>query len=170
MEKNIIFYKDMIIMKKGDNMDLKSSEYVILEIIPTSSNAKVGDIAQLCALKIKGIKLEERFDYRLDKTLINIPDILNMINYDNDSFNYVKSSKTIMGRFKKFIGDLPLLIIDNEYTKDYLSNLKNEKLSVFKFLNLEVTFDVFDELIRKYNLEPTNHLVDLLYEALIMEL
>ena len=61
-------------MKKGDNMDLKNRKYVILEIIPTSSNAKTGNI--------KGIKLEERFDYRLDKTLINIPDILNMINYE----------------------------------------------------------------------------------------
>ncbi len=157
-------------MKKGDNMDLKNRKYVILEIIPTSSNAKTGNIAQLSALKIKGIKLEERFDYRLDKTLINIPDILNMINYDNDSFNYVKRTKTILNRFKKFIGNLPLLIIDNGYTKDYLKDFDNEKISVFKLLNLEVTFDVFDELIKKYNLEPTNHLVDLLYEALIMEI
>ena len=75
-----------------------------------------------------------------------------------------------MNRFKKFIGNLPLLIIDNGYTKDYLKDFDNEKISVFKLLNLEVTFDVFDELIKKYNLEPTNHLVDLLYEALIMEI
>lgn len=151
-------------------MDLKNSKYVILEIIPTSSNSKKGDVAQLSALKINGIKLEERFDYRLDKSLINIPDILNMIDYDNDSFKYVKNTKTIMSKFKKFIGDLPLLIIDNEYTKDYLSNLDNEKYSVFDYLGLDVTFDVFDNLIKKYNLEPSYHLVDLLYEALIMEL
>lgn len=156
--------------RKGDKMDLKNSKYVILEIIPTSSNAKKGDVAQLSALKINGIKLEERFDYRLDKSLINIPDILNMIDYDNDSFKYVKNTKTIMSKFKKFIGDLPLLIIDNEYTKDYLSNLDNEKYSVFDYLGLDVTFDVFDNLIKKYNLEPSYHLVDLLYEALIMEL
>lgn len=151
-------------------MDLKNSKYVILEIIPTSSNAKKGDIAQLSALKINGIKLEERFDYRLDKSLINIPDILNMIDYDNESFKYVKKTKTIMNKFKKFIGDLPLLIIDNEYTRNYLSSLDNKKYSVFEYLGLDVTFDVFDELINKYNLEPSNHLVDLLYEALIMEL
>ncbi len=151
-------------------MDLKNSKYVILEIIPTSSNSKKGDVAQLSALKINGIKLEERFDYRLDKSLINIPDILNMIDYDNDSFKYVKNTKIIMSKFKKFIGDLPLLIIDNEYTKDYLSNLDNEKYSVFDYLGLDVTFDVFDNLIKKYNLEPSYHLVDLLYEALIMEL
>lgn len=156
--------------RKGDKMDLKNSKYVILEIIPTSSNSKKGDVAQLSALKINGIKLEERFDYRLDKSLINIPDILNMIDYDNDSFKYVKNTKTIMSKFKKFIGDLPLLIIDNEYTKDYLSNLDNEKYSVFDYLGLDVTFDVFDNLIKKYNLEPSYHLVDLLYEALIMEL
>lgn len=151
-------------------MDLKNSKYIILEIIPTSANAKQGDIAQLSALKINGIKLEKRFDYRLDKSLINISDILNMIDYDNDSFKYVKNTKTIMNKFKSFIGDLPLLIIDNEYTKDYLSNLNNEKYSVFDYLGLDITFDVFDNLIKKYNLEPSCHLVDLLYEALIMEL
>ncbi len=151
-------------------MNLKEQKYVILEIIPTNKDPKKGDIAQLSALKIDGIKLKARFDYRLDKNKINIPDILSMINYDNHAFKYVKSSKTIMNNFKKFIGNLPLLIIDDEYTKDYLSELENEKLSVFKFLNLDVTFDVFDKLIKKYNLEPTNHLVDLLYEALMMEL
>lgn len=151
-------------------MNLKDKKYVILEIIPTSSNPKIGDIAQLQALKIDGIKLEDRFNYRLDKSKITIPDILEMINYDNDSFKYVKKSKTIMNNFKKFIGDLPLLIIDNEYTKNYLADLENKKYSVFEYLGLEVSIDVFDELIKKYNLEPSNHLVDLLYEALIMEL
>ena len=28
---------------------------------------------------------------------------------------------------------------------------------------------IFDEMIKKYNLESSNYLVDLLYEALIME-
>lgn len=151
-------------------VNLKDKKYIILEIIPTSSNPKIGDIAQLSALKVDGIKLEERFDYRLDKSLINIPDILNMINYDNDSFKYVKKTKTIMNKFKKFIGDMPLLIIDNEYTRNYLKELNNEKYSVFEYLGIDVTFDAFDELIRKYNLKPSNYLVDLLYEALIMEL
>lgn len=151
-------------------INLKDKKYIILEIIPTSSNPKIGDIAQLSALKVDGIKLEERFDYRLDKSLINISDILNMINYDNDSFKYVKKTKTIMNKFKKFIGDMPLLIIDNEYTRNYLKDLNNEKYSVFEYLGIDVTFDAFDELIRKYNLKPSNYLVDLLYEALIMEL
>ncbi len=151
-------------------MNLKDNKYVILEIIPTSLNPEKGQIVQLQALKVDGIRLEARFNYRLDKNKINIPDILEMVNYDNDSFKYVKSSKTIMNNFKKFIGNLPLLIIDNEYTKNYLNSLENEKYSVFKYLGLEVSADVFDELIKKYNLKPSNHLVDLLYEALIMEL
>ena len=157
--------------KKMTNMlNLKDKKYIILEIIPTSSNPKIGDVAQLSALKIDGIKLEERFDYRLDKSLIDIPDVLNMINYDNNSFKYVKKTKTIMNRFKKFANNLPLLIIDNEYTRNYLKDLDNEKYSVFEYLGIDVTFDAFEELIRKYNLKPSNHLVDLLYEALIMEL
>ena len=97
-------------------MDLKNEKYIILEIIPTKVSG--GDVAQLSALKIDGIKLMDRFDYRLDKSKINIPDILNMTNYDNESFKYVKTTKSLMNYFKKFIEDLPLLIIDNSYTKN----------------------------------------------------
>lgn len=149
-------------------MNLKDERYIILEIIPTK--VKDGDVAQLSALKINGIKLEDRFDYRLDKSKINIPDILAMTDYDNDSFKYVKKTKTIMKHFKKFIGNLPLLIIDNVYTRNYLNDYDNEKESVFKYLGLEVSDDVFDKLMNKYGLEPSNYLVDLLYEALIKEL
>lgn len=149
-------------------MNLKDERYIILEIIPTK--VKDGDVAQLSALKINGIKLEDRFDYRLDKSKINIPDILAMTDYDNDSFKYVKQTKTIMKHFKKFVGDLPLLIIDNVYTRNYLDDFENVKESVFKYLGLEVSDDVFDKLMNKYGLEPSNYLVDLLYEALIKEL
>lgn len=149
-------------------MDLKNEKYIILEIIPTKVSG--GDIAQLSALKINGIKLEDRFDYRLDKSKINIPEILNMTNYDNESFKYVKTTKTLIKNFKKFIEDLPLLIIDNAYTKNYLSDIENKKESIFKYLGLDVDDEVFSRLMNKYNLEPSNYLVDLLYEALIKEL
>ena len=149
-------------------MNLKKERYIILEIIPTSISG--GDIAQLSALKINGIKLEDRFDYRLDKSKINIPDILRMTDYDNESFKYVKTTKTLMKHFKKFIEDLPLLIIDNSYTRNYLEDIKNKKESVFKYLGLDVSDDVFDRLMNKYHLEASNYLVDLLYEALIKEL
>lgn len=151
-------------------MDLKKEKYVILEIIPTAVDPKKGDVAQLSALKIDGIKLVDRFDYRLDKGKINIPDILKMLDYDNESFKYVKTTKTLMKNFKKFIEDLPLLIIDNTYTRNYLEDIDNKKESVFKYLGLEVTDDVFDKLMNKYGLEPSCYLVDLLYEALIKEL
>lgn len=149
-------------------MNLKNKRYIILEIIPTKVIG--GDVAQISALKINGIKLEDRFDYRLDKSKRNVPDILNMINYDNDSFKYVMSTKSLMKNFKKFIEDLPLLIIDNSYTRNYLEEFDNEKESVFKYLNLDITDDVFDRLINKYNLKVSNYLVDLIYEALIKEI
>lgn len=151
-------------------MDLKKEKYVILEIIPTAVDPKKGDVAQLSALKIDGIKLIDRFDYRLDKNKINIPDILRMIDYDNESFKYVKTTKTLMKNFKKFIGSLPLLIIDNTYTRNYLEDIDNKKESIFKYLDLKVDDGVFDKLMNKYGLEPSNYLVDLLYEALIKEL
>lgn len=149
-------------------MDLNKERYIILEIIPTKVSG--GDVAQLSALKINGIKLEDRFDYRLDKNKINVPDILNMTNYDNDSFKYVKTTKALMKNFKKFIDDLPLLIIDNSYTRNYLEEFDNKKESIFKYLNLDMSDDVFDRLINKYNLEASNYLVDLLYEAIIKEI
>ena len=158
-------------IRKGVNyMNLSKERYIILEIIPTALDPKKGDIAQLSALKINGIKLEDRFDYRLDKRKIKVPDILNMTNYDNDAFNYVRTTKTLIKKFKQFIEDLPLLIIDNDYTKNYLKDVNNNKESIFKYLGLEVSYDVFDKLIDKYDLKESNHLVDLLYEALIKEI
>lgn len=151
-------------------MNLSKERYIILELIPTALDPKKGDIAQLSALKINGIKLEDRFDYRIDKKKIKVPDILNMTNYDNDAFNYVRTTKTLIKKFKQFIGDLPLLIIDNDYTKNYLKDVNNNKESVFKYLDLEISYDVFDKLIDKYDLKGSNHLVNLLYEALIKEI
>lgn len=157
----------MLLLERRLRMDLNNEKYIILEIIPTSSDPKKGDIAQLSALKVDGIKILDRFDYRLSKDKINNEDILRMTDYDNDSFKYVKTTKTLVNKFKKFIGDLPLLIIDNEYTNNYLEDFDNKKESIFKYYDLEVTFDCFDKLIQKYELEPSNYLVDLLFEALI---
>lgn len=149
--------------------ELKNLKYVILEIIPTNSDPKKGDIAQISALKLDGFKLIDRFDYRLDKDKINVFDILKIINYDNDKFKYLSSTRKIKKEFKKFIGRLPLLIIDNSYTYKYLEEFNNEKIPVFDYLNLKLSDTVFEEIIKKYNLEASNYLVDLLYEALIME-
>jgi DNA polymerase III alpha subunit (gram-positive type) len=144
-------------------------EYIIVEIIPSHSNSKYGFIVQLQALKIKEDKIIDRLDLRVNEDLINNPDLVNMISYDEEMFTYVNDKEDILKDFIKFIGKDKLLIIDNYYTLDYLSKIKNKKESVFKYLNLELSDDVFDKIIKKYKLEPSNHLVDLLYEAIIFE-
>ncbi len=150
-------------------LDINKDKYIIVEIIPTNSNKNLGEIIQIQALKIEGLKLIKRFDYRLNLDLIKIPDLRSMLNYDIDNFTYKDNSSDILDEFKSFIEDYPLLIIDNSYTRDYLSSIDNNKESIFKYLDMETTDDVFDKLIDKYSLVPSNHLVDLLYEGLIQE-
>ena len=144
-------------------------EYVIVEIIPTHSNVKYGFIAQLQALKIKEDKIIKRLDLRIDEDLIENKDLLEMISYDKELFKYTKDKDSIIKEFISFTQKDKLLIIDNYYTLDYLSSIPNKKESVFKYLGLELSDNVFDKLISKYQLEPSNHLVDLLYEALVFE-
>ena len=143
-------------------------KYVIVEVIPTSSNKTTGDIAQLSALKINNLNLVDRFDYRLNEDKVKIPDLLDIISYDKDSFKYVDSTSTILSEFKKWIEDYKLLIIDNPYTLSYLEDIESKE-SIFKHLDLEYSDDVIDKIIKKYKLEPSNYIVDLLYEALIYE-
>ena len=144
-------------------------EYIIVEIIPSHSNANIGFIVQLQALKISNDKIIERLDLRVNDNLIDNHDLLNMVSYNKEMFHYVNDKETILKEFIKFIEKDKLLIIDNYYTLDYLKNIKNKKESIFKYLGLELSNDVFNKLIDKYKLEPSNHLVDLLYEALIFE-
>lgn len=146
-----------------------TKEYIILEIIPTTSKKETGKIIQIQALKLNNLKLLDRLDIRLDESNITNPDLLAMISYDKENFTYFQDEEKLLETFKNFISDLPLLIIDNEYTKDYLKDFTNLKESIFKYLNLELTDDVFSNLINKYHLEPSNNLVDLLYEGLIYE-
>lgn len=144
-------------------------KYVIVEIIPSHSKASFGYIVQLQALKIKDDVIIGRLDLRLDESLINNYDLLKMTSYDKEMFKYTKKRNTILEDFKEFIGKDKLLIIDNDYTEAYLEEIENKKESVFKYMNLVYTDDVFDIMIKKYNLIPSNHLVDLLYEALMFE-
>lgn len=148
---------------------MENKKYIILEIIPTMSDPRYGSIAQLSALKLNGLILEERFDYRLKEEKIKNQDILRMIDYDKEDFQYVDSSDEIMSRFKDFISDYDLLIIDNSYTEKYLEEIKNTKESIFKYLHMEYSDDVIDKMVEKYQLEMSNYIVDLLYEALIFE-
>ena len=151
-------------------MDLKKDKFIILELIPTSINPDKGDIIQLSALKLEGMSLLGRFDYRLKEELIPYQSFLDVIDYDKEMFKYLDSTKSIMDDFKEWIEDLPLLIMDNNYTNNYLKDIVNKKESIFKYLNIDNNDDVIDILIKKYHIEPTNHVVDILYEALIQEI
>lgn len=151
-------------------MNLLNETYIILEIIPTAIHPSKGDIVQLSALKLKGLNLIDRFDYRLKENLIALKDFRDLINYDKESFTYKESTKEILNEFKKWIEDYPLLIIDNQYTKNFLSDIQNKKESIFKYLDTEYNDNIIEELIAKYNIEPTNYIVDILYEVLIKHL
>lgn len=144
-------------------------KYVILEIIPTSLNPDKGEVIQLSALKISDLNLIDRFDYRITDDKIPLDSLKKLISYDKDKFVYKDSTKEIMDDFKKWIEDIPLLIIDNSYTENYLKDIKNVRESIFSHLNMSYSDDVIGKIIQKYNLEDSNYIVDLLYEALIYE-
>ncbi len=151
-------------------MDLNNTKYIVLELIPTSLNPEKGLIIQLSALKLDGLKLLDRFDYRLKEELNPYPQMVEMFSYDKDSFTYKDTKEEILNDFTKWTEDLPLLILDNQYTPKYLASLNNEQESILKYLNEEYQDDIIEKIINKYNLEPSNYIVDLLYEALIKEL
>jgi len=150
-------------------MDLQKDKYIIVEIIPTHSNPEKGFIAQISALKLNGIKLEDRFDYRVEDKFIESEDIKNMIKYDKKNFNYVNNIYFIIEKFKRWAKDYPLLLLEESYTKDYFKDLNNNKELVYPYLGLEFEPNIFDKIIKKYNLELSDHLVDLIYEAIIFE-
>lgn len=151
-------------------MNLLKDEYIILEIIPTAIHPSKGDIIQLSALKLKGIQLQDRFDERLEERLIALEDFKELIAYDKESFKYKESTKEILEDFKEWSQELPLLILDNVYTNNFLEALTNKKESVLKYLNKEYHDTVIEELIAENNIEPTNYIVDILYESLIKHL
>ena len=148
-------------------MDFNKDEYIIVEVIPTRSNSQDGFIAQISALKLKGLELIDRFDYRVKDELIDNSDLLRIISYDKNMFTYVDNEVFIPEKFREFIEDLPLLIIEDNYTRDYLSYLDNRKELIYPYFGLEYSDDVFTKLKEKFNLEDSNHLVDLVYEAII---
>lgn len=150
-------------------MNLEKDKYIIVEVIPTHSKAEKGIIAQISALKLEGLKLLDRFDYRIKDELIENKDLKEVIQYDKEAFTYVDNPHFIPEKFKSWAKSLPLLIIEDSYTLDYLKDLKNKKELIYPYLNMEHSYDVFNKIMKKYNLEPSNHLVDLLYEAIIYE-
>lgn len=140
---------------------------IIVELIPTHSKSEYGYVVQLSALKLNDLNLIDRFDYRVCDNLVWNKELLEMISYDKENFMYTNNTDTIMKEFSKWCEDYNLLIIDNEYTIDYLKNIPNKKESIFKYLGMEFSEDVIERIMEKYQLEPSNYIVDLLYESLI---
>lgn len=145
------------------------NKYIILELIPTSSDPKKGDIIQLSALKIDNLNLIDRFDYRLNEEYIPLTDLREMISYDKDKFVYRETTDEILKDFGKWIEDRTLLIMNNIYTLKYLENINNIKKDISEYINIPYSDDMIEKIIKKYNLESTNYIVDLLYEAMIYE-
>lgn len=148
-------------------MKLDKDKYIIVELIPTTLKKETGEIIQLSALKINNLQIEDRFDYRLHEDKILIKDFLDIISYDKESFIYKYSTDEILNDFEKFIGDYKLLIIDNEYTRNYLSDIKNKKISIYDYFDITNKDRVIEELMDKYSIEPTNYIVDIIYESII---
>lgn len=150
-------------------MDLQKEKYIIVEVIPTHSDNEKGFIAQISALKLDGIKLEDRFDYRVDDKFIENDYLRELIQYDKKQFTYVNNIYFIIEKFKQWAKDYPLLLLEEEYTKKYLSEMKNHKELVYPYFDLEFDNEIFNKIIDKYHLQHTEHLVDLVYEAIIYE-
>lgn len=148
-------------------MDTNKDNYIIVEIIPTTRSKYTGDIAQISALKLNGLNLIDRFDYRLNPDKINIPDILRITSYDKESFQYLETTNDLLNEFIKWSNNYQILILDNDYTNDYLSDVPNKKTSICEILDIEYSDNLIDILIEKYHLEPSNYIVDLLYESII---
>lgn len=142
-------------------------KYIILEIIPSSFEN--GDIIQFSAIKVKDFTVIDRFDYRLKEDNIKIKDFLQIISYDKDNFTYRDKTIEILKEFEEWSNNYKLLIIDNKYTENYLRTLKNEKEFINDYLNIPYTDDMIEVLVKKYNLQPSNYIVDLLLESLIYE-
>lgn len=142
-------------------------KYVIVEIIPVAISPDKGNLVQISALKLDGLKLIDRFDYRLNYDLVTNKDILKLISYDQDSFTYLNSTGELLNKFSEWSEDLPVYIFDNRYTNNFLATLLNDKISIASVFDMDYTDDFVELLIKKYNLEPSNYIVDLIYEALI---
>ena len=151
-------------------MILKKDYYIITEVIPTAQTKEKGDLIQLSAIKVNGLKIVDRFDYRLNEEKILIKDFLKLIDYDKKSFTYKDSTEEILEEFSKWSEDYPLLILDNTYTKNFLADITNEKESILKYLDKEYSDNVIEELIKENNIEPSNYIVDILFESLIKKI
>ena len=137
-------------------------EGILLELIPSKS--KDGDIIQIEALDIKNNEIINRLNIRylaesLDQKLID------MISYDKDDHSYLDSTESMLRALKDFAKDKTIYIMDNSYTKDYLKEFNTSFIE--DFLGEEKD-NFLERMIKKYNIQPTNYIVDILYESIIL--
>lgn len=140
-------------------------KFIIVELIPTARFKNTGDIAQLCALKCTNNRIS-KLNLRLELNKIQIPDILSMVNYDIDNFEYLSTTNKILSKFKTWAKNYKLIIIPNDYTLDYLSELENEKISVCEILKIKFSELIIDDICNKYNINRNQEIVDIIYEAI----
>lgn len=150
-------------------MNIRKDKFIIVEIIPTNTVENDGIIIQISALKINNLKLQERFDCRLKDEALPFIELKDFINYDNEQFTYVNNSNDLLDLFKTFSQNLPILVLDNLYSPNHLKSLNNTIDFILNYLNMTYNKNIIDQIIDKYHLTPSNHIVDLLYEALLME-
>ncbi len=151
-------------------MNFEKDNYIILEVIPTALTKEKGELIQLSAIKANGLKIVDRFDYRLNEDKIPIKEFLKLINYDKHAFTYKDSTEEILESFQEWSAGYPLLILDNTYTNNFLKDIPNPKESILKYLDKEYKDNIIDELIEENGLEPSNYIVDLLFESLIKKI
>ncbi|MBQ8192545.1 MAG: hypothetical protein IJZ46_00515 [Bacilli bacterium] len=151
-------------------MELINNKYIILELIPTALTPEKGDIVQLSAIKVDGLRILSRFDYRLNEDKIYIPDFLDMISYDKSEFVYKDTTKEILEDFNAWSEDITILIMNNKYTENFLKDIPNNKEFICNYLEKEYSDSLIEELIRENNLEESNYIVDLLFESLIKKI
>ncbi len=137
-------------------------EGILLELIPSKS--KDGDIIQIEALDIKNNEIIKRLNIRylvphLDQKLID------MVSYDKDDHIYLDSTESMLKALKDFAKDKTIYIMDNSYTKDYLKEFSTSFIEDFLSEEKE---NFLERMIKKYNIEPTNYIVDILYESIIL--
>lgn len=147
--------------------NITKDKYIILELIPTSLKPENGQLVQLSAIKMDGLKVIDRFDYRLNEDKIKLKDIIDIISYDKDCFKYVDEVDELWNDFNKWSDNLTIIHMDDPYTLNYINHLTNAKALVHDYLDIPYTEKFIETIIDKYKLEPTNYIVDLLLEALI---
>lgn len=139
--------------------------FIILELIPSSRIN--GDLIEVNALRISDKKIIDRLNIRLDRDKVLNPDLLDMTSYDKENFQYFDSKDKIEKELKSFVKRTPIYHIFDGYTNNYLEYLSNKKHDILEVLNMKYHFDIIDEIINKYKIEPTKYLVDIFYEAMI---